>query len=153
MASAITADDATYVTSAMRSRAATKCAVTHHASSSVATTTAPSPAWASTSGNARTAGQITDGCLRATRIAARPVSAVSTITRNAIARWENSISEWTVPDGNRRPGSQAGQVEHPRPEPVPRTSPPIANNATVATAVASATERKRERVTSIATQG
>ena len=37
--------------------AATKCAVTHQASSSVATTTAPSPACASTSGNVRTAGQ------------------------------------------------------------------------------------------------
>ena len=92
---------ATYVTSAIRTRAATKCAVTHQGSSSVATTTAPSPACASTSGNARTAGQSSDGSRRATRIAARPVSAVSTITRNAIPRWENSISEWTVPEGNR----------------------------------------------------
>ena len=91
------------------------------------------------------------GSRRATRIAARPVSAVSTITRNAIARCENSISEWTVPEGKRRPGSQAGQVEHPRPEPVPRTSPPIANSTIVAIAVASARERKRERVTGIAT--
>ena len=92
---------ATTVTSAIKSRAVTKCAVTHQGSSSVATTTAPSPAWARTSGNARTAGQKTRGSRRATRIAARPVSAVSTATRNAIERWENSISEWTVPEGKR----------------------------------------------------
>ena len=61
-------------------------------------------------------------------------------------RCENSMSEWTVPEGKRRPGSQPGQVEHPRPEPVPRTSPPIANSTTVAIAVASARVRKRERV-------
>ena len=142
---------ATYVTSAIRSRATTKCAVTHQASRSVATTTAPSPAWAITSGNARTAGQSTDGSRRSERIAARPVSAESTATRNAIPRCENSMSEWTVPEGKRRPGSQPGQVEHPRPEPVPRTSPPIANSTTVAIAVASARVRKRERETGMAT--
>ncbi len=142
---------ATYVTSAIRSSATTKCAVTHQGSRSVATTTAPSPAWAITSGNARTAGQSTDGSRRSERIAARPVSAESTATRNAIPRCENSMSEWTVPEGKRRPGSQPGQVEHPRPEPVPRTSPPIANSTTVAIAVASARVRKRERETGMAT--
>ncbi len=66
-------------------------------------------------------------------------------------RWENSIREWIVPEGNRWPGSHAGQVEHPSPEPVPRTSPPIANSAIVAIAVTSARDRKREWVKTIAT--
>ena len=129
----------------------TKCAVTHQGSSSVATTTAPIPAWAITSGNARTAGHRSRGSPDATRYATTPVSAASTATRNAIVRCENSIREWIVPDGNRCPGSQAGHVEHPRPEPVPRTSPPIANSTIVAIAVTSARDRNRERVKSIAT--
>jgi hypothetical protein len=79
------------------------------------------------------------------------MSAVSTATRNAIARCENSIREWIVPEGKRCPGSQAGHVEHPRPEPVPRTRPPIANSTIVAIAVTSARERKCGRVKSIAT--
>ncbi len=142
---------ATYVTSAIKRSATTKCTVTHQGSSSVATTTAPTPACARTSGKARTAGQRSRGRSRATLIAATPVSAVSTATRNAIVRWENSIREWIVPDGNRWPGSHAGQVEHPSPEPVPRTSPPIANSTIVAIAVTSARDRKREWVKSIAT--
>ena len=125
--------------------------MTHHGSSSVATTTAPTPACASTSGKARTAGHRSRGRSLAVLIAATPVSAVSTATRNAIVRWENSIREWIVPEGNRWPGSHAGQVEHPSPEPVPRTSPPIANSAIVAIAVTSARDRKREWVKTIAT--
>ena len=111
------------VTSAISRRAVTKCAVTHQGSSSVATTTAPIPAWAITSGNARTAGHRRRGSRTPPGYATRPVSAASTATRNAIARCENSIREWTVPDGNRCPGSQAGHVEHPRPEPGPADEP------------------------------
>ena len=42
------------------------------------------------------------------------------------------------PPGTERPGSHAGQVLHPRPEPVPRTSPPTVNSTTVVTAAARA---------------
>ena len=47
------------------------------------------------------------------------------------------------PEGNSLPGSQVGHVEQPSPEPVPRTSPPTANSAIVAVAVATASFWKR----------
>ena len=83
------------------------------------------------------------GSRRWDRIATMPHSAVSTITMNANARWENSIREWIVPEGKSCPGSHWGHVEHPSPEPLPRTKPPTLNSATVVTAVATASFWKR----------
>jgi hypothetical protein len=60
------------------------------------------------------------------------------MTANARSRCENSINEWMVPVGKSRPGSQVGHVEQPSPDPVPRTSPPTVNSATVVAAVARA---------------
>ena len=51
--------------------------------------------------------------------------------------------EVTAPPGKSLPGSHAGQVEHPSPDPVPRTSPPTANSRTVVPAVARASFWKR----------
>ena len=60
-------------------------------------------------------------------------------------RCENSINECIVPAGNSSPGKHVGQVEHPSPEPEPRTRPPTANSTIVTTAVPVASLRKRLR--------
>ena len=62
---------------------------------------------------------------------------------NTRKRCENSISECTVPDGKSCPGVHSGHVEHPSPEPVPRTRPPTANSTMVAAAVVRASFWKR----------
>ena len=137
------ASTATTTTSAISASAVTKWAVTHHGSFSVSTTTPPRTACATTSGNAARAGTSTRASRDRPRQASRAVSPISTIARNATTRCENSMSECTAPAGNRRPGSHAGQVLHPRPDPVPRTSPPTVNSTTVVTAAARASFRNR----------
>ena len=92
---------------------------------------------------AAVAGHTSDGTSRYCRHATTAVATTSTETTNTKNRCENSINECTVPAGKSRPGVHSGQVEQPRPEPVPRTSPPTANSTMVAAAVASASFWKR----------
>ena len=131
------------MTSATNASATAKWAVTHHGFSSVWTTMPPSTAWPKTSGTAAVAGHTSDGTSRYCRHATTAVATTSTETTNTRNRCENSISECMVPAGKSRPGVHSGQVEQPRPEPVPRTSPPTANSTMVAAAVASASFWKR----------
>jgi len=51
--------------------------------------------------------------------------------------------EWIVPDGKSCPGWHWGQVEHPNPEPLPRTRPPTLKSTTVVTAVTVASVANR----------
>ncbi len=89
------------------------------------------------------AGHTSDGMSRWSSHATTAVATTSTETTNTRKRCENSISECTVPDGKSCPGVHSGHVEHPSPEPVPRTRPPTANSTMVAAAVVSASFWKR----------
>ncbi len=134
---------ATTITSATNARATAKWAVTHQGFNSVRTTTPPRTAWPRTSGIAASAGHTIDRTARYRLHAAAAVATTNTVTTNTRDRCENSMKEWMPPEGNNLPGSQVGQVEQPSPEPVPRTSPPTANSAIVAVAVATASFWKR----------
>ena len=124
-------------TSATNASATAKWAVTHQGLSSVRTTMPPRTAWPITSGNAATAGQ---------RIAARAGGARQATTAVDDDQHRDDERQGPVREldqrvdraGREEPaGVHAGHVEHPSPEPVPRTSPPTANSTIVAAAVAS----------------
>ena len=70
-------------------------------------------------------------------------AASRTITIAASPRCEYSIRPFVSDSGGSRCCDEhRGQLEHPRPDPVPRTSPPTPNRRTVATAAHSDRGRK-----------
>ena len=122
-----------------------KWAVTSFGLRSFSTTIAPSAAWASTRTHAAMLPQYRRRAARsAGTVSTETSSAASrTITIAASPRWEYSISPFVSERGGRKCWAEhLGQLEHPRPDAVPRTSPPTPNRRTVATAAARERGRK-----------
>ncbi|HEX2158001.1 MAG TPA: hypothetical protein VHS79_13660 [Actinomycetes bacterium] len=124
---------------ATRARAVARCRVTESARSFHQTTNAPIMAWASTRSRAATAARRTTRSWPV-RQAATTSQATSTMTTEAISRWECSIQACSSAGGTSLP-KQRGQSGQPSPESVARTSPPTAMSTNVAAIVTTARRR------------
>ena len=113
----------------------------------------PMPAWTITTRTAARIGHKTPGS-RSRRQATHAVTKIRSPATTAARRCEYSMSAWSSSGGS-QPPKQRGQSGHASPEPVARTSPPIATRASVVAAVAAESLRRTvmERVATIAPAG
>src|SRR5918996_2943060 len=108
-------------------------------------------AWMMATNTAATIGQTTAASLLCRLHATHAVAKISTPVMAAARRCEYSITAENSSGGSQLP-KQRGQSGHASPEPVARTTPPIATRSNVVAAVAAESLRRTvmERVATIA---
>ncbi len=133
----------TYTSSAKRSRAAARCAVTDSPLFPRRTVSRPSHAWKPTKPTAPIDGHSSDGRSRWSSQARIASPRISNPMRAATVRWVHSIQALVSSSGGSSWPWHSGQSGHPRPDPVARTMTPMVTSRIAVPRVVAASFWKR----------